>query len=72
MTKLLKQAFDEAAKLDNTQQDSVAKWLLDELASERRWDESFQRSPDLLSKMADEALAEHRTGRTRPVDPATK
>lgn len=68
MTKLLKQAFDEAAKLDSTQQDSVAKWLLEELASERRWGESFQQSPDLLSRLADEALAEHRAGRTRPLD----
>ena len=69
MTKLLKQAFEEVSKLDGAEQDSVARWLLEELASERRWDEAFQRSPDPLGKLADEALGEHRAGRTRPLDP---
>ena len=69
MTKLLKQAFDEVSKLDGTDQDSVARWLLDELASERRWDEAFRRSPDPLGKLADEALREHRAGRSRPLNP---
>ena len=69
MTKLLKQAFDEVSKLDGTEQDSVARWLLDELASERRWDGAFRRSPDQLGKLADEALREHRAGRSRPLDP---
>ena len=50
MTKLLKQAFEEAAKLDTNEQDSMAKWVLEELASERRWDASFQRSSDQLGK----------------------
>jgi hypothetical protein len=31
----------------------------------------FSRSPDLLSKLADEALAEHRAGKTKPLDPET-
>jgi len=69
MTKLLKQAFEEASKLDGAEQDSVARWLLDELASDRRWDEAYQRSPDPLGKLAGEALGEHRAGRTRPLDP---
>ena len=69
MTKLLKQAFDEAAKLDGAEQDSVARWLLEEMASERRWDEALQRSPDELGKLAGEALREHRAGRSRPLDP---
>ena len=69
MTKLLKQAFEEVSKLDGAEQDSVARWLLEELASERRWDETFQRSPDPLGKLAGEALREHRAGRTRPLDP---
>ena len=69
MTKLLKQAFDEAAKLDGAEQYSVARWLLEEMASERRWDEAFQRSPDELGKLAGEALGEHRAGRSRPLDP---
>ena len=71
MTKLLKQAFEEAAKLDTNEQDSIAKWVLEELASERRWDASFQRSSEPLGKLAEEALGEHRAGQTRSLDPHT-
>ena len=69
MTKLLKQAIEEVSKLDGIEQDSVARWLLEELASERRWDESFQRSSDQLGKLAGEALREHRAGQSRPLEP---
>ena len=69
MTKLLKEAFEQVARLDSTEQDSFAQWLLAELASESRWDDAFRRSPGPLTKLADEALAEHRAGRTRPLDP---
>jgi len=64
MTKLLKRAFDEASKLPEPEQDALAKALLEELESERRWDELFAASGDVLEKLADEALAEHRAGRT--------
>jgi hypothetical protein len=70
MTKLLKQAFDEVSKLDGDEQDSLARWLLEELASERRRDTAFQRSPDQLRKLADEALGEYRAGRSQPLDPS--
>jgi len=60
MTKLLERAFDEAAKLSEKEQDALARVLLDELASERRWEELFSASHDLLGQLADEALAEHR------------
>jgi hypothetical protein len=69
MTKLLEQAFEEAAKLPSDEQDSLARVLLGELASERRWDELFAKSHDLLSELAAEALAEHRAGQTEVLDP---
>lgn len=69
MTKLLKEAFEQAAKLDGAEQDSIAKWLLEEMASEKRWDDAFNRTPGLLGKLADEALTEHHAGHTRPLDP---
>ena len=65
MTELLEKAFDEASKLDESQQDSFARWLLEELASERRWEKAFNDSQDLLSQLADEALAEHRADKTK-------
>jgi hypothetical protein len=69
MTKLLQKAFDEASKLPDAEQDTLGRILLDELASERRWDELFAGSHDLLADLADEALAEHRAGQTKKLDP---
>jgi hypothetical protein len=42
--------------------------ILEELASERRWEKAFADSEDMLAQLADEALAEHRQGRTQPLD----
>ncbi len=69
MTHLLKKAFEEASRLEATQQDAVGQWLLDELDSERRWDRAFEDSPDALAKLAEEARSEHRAGQTRTLDP---
>src|SRR5436305_871456 len=65
MTKLLEEAFAEAAKLSAQEQDALAAVILDELASERRWDQAFADSADLLAQLADQALAEHRAGKTQ-------
>ncbi|MBI4288082.1 MAG: hypothetical protein HY671_06635 [Chloroflexi bacterium] len=71
MTKLLEEAFAEASKLPGIEQNRVARWLLDELASEKRWEKAFSESEDVLSQLADEALEEHRRGKTKPLDPET-
>ncbi|MGH8477463.1 MAG: hypothetical protein ACRERV_01840 [Methylococcales bacterium] len=60
MTELLDKAFAEASKLNETEQNCFARWLLHELESEKKWGEMFAESQDLLSQLADEALAEHR------------
>jgi hypothetical protein len=69
MTKLLQKAFDEASQLPEGEQDALGRILLAELASERRWEELFAGSHDLLAKLADQALAEHRARRTEKLDP---
>lgn len=69
MTKRLEEAFAEAAKLSSTEQDALAEWIFDELASERSWDRAFAGSADALGRLADEALAEHREGKTRLLTP---
>jgi len=69
MTTLLGKAFQEAAKLPEVEQNAFAKWLLDELASEREWERLFAESEDILSKLADEALQEHAERKTRPLEP---
>ena len=68
MTKL-EQAFSEAAKLSPPEQDALADLILQELASESRWSEAFERSQDKLAQLADEALNEHRAGKSHPFDP---
>jgi hypothetical protein len=69
MATLLEQAFAEAQKLPPDEQEILAQWILDELASERRWMAAFERSQDALAKLANEALEEYRSGRTRPLNP---
>lgn len=69
MTQLLEQAFNEAAKLSELEQNTFARWLLLELASEKRWEKTFAESEDLLSQLADEALAEHKQGKTEILQP---
>jgi hypothetical protein len=69
MTKLLEEAFAEASKLPEQEQDALAAVILEELASERRWDQAFADSADLLAQLADQALAEHQAGKTQVLDP---
>jgi hypothetical protein len=38
-------------------------------ADEERWDKTLAESADKLAELADQAMAEHRTGRTQPLDP---
>ncbi len=56
MTASLQQAFEKAAALPQEEQDTLAAILLEEIASEERWRQSFARSQDALSKLAAEAL----------------
>ena len=50
-----------------SEQDALAALVLEELASEERWSASFAESQDLLASLADEALAEHAAGQTKPL-----
>ena len=68
MTKL-ELAFAEATKLPLKEQDRLAEWLLAELASERRWNQLFAQSEDVLETLATEALDEHHRGQTQELAP---
>ena len=46
MTQLLEQAFSEAQKLSESDQDAIASLILDELEDERRWDSAFASSQE--------------------------
>lgn len=67
--RLLQQAVAEASKLPEAEQEAVGAWLLAELESERRWDELFAQSQDMLAEMAAEAIREDEAGLTEPLDP---
>jgi hypothetical protein len=71
MTHILQQAFEKASQLPPEQQDAFGAWFLAELESEQRWDEMFSRSPELLEKLAAEAIGEDDAGLTLPLDPDT-
>ncbi len=68
MTTLLQQAFAEAGKLPQAEQDLLASRLLAELAAEDDFDRAIDRSSDKLVALAQEALAQHRSGQTEELD----
>ena len=69
MTELLEQAIARLKTLPTDKQDVIATLILEEIEDEQRWDESFARSPDLLAKLAAEAMVEYRAGKTQELDP---
>ena len=68
MTKLLERAFKEASKLPQIEQNALAKWVMEELEAEGKWEKAFAGSEDILDILADEALAAHKQGRTKPLN----
>lgn len=71
MTELLEQAISRLKTLTPNDQNAIATLILEELEDDQRWDESFARSPDLLAKLAAEAMAEYHAGKTQELDPET-
>ena len=69
MTKALEEAFRAASKLSDSDQDALAKAIQAEIRSEEEWERAFAGSRDILEELAEDALREHRAGRTQPVDP---
>ncbi len=68
MTELLEKAFKEITKLPETEQNAIAKWLLEELKAEKQWEKSFQESEQILASLADEALESCKQGKTMPLN----
>ena len=71
VTPLLEKTIAEITKLPEQEQNTLAAWILEELESEERWQQAFDASGDILTQLAEEALKEHREGRTFPLDPDT-
>jgi hypothetical protein len=71
MTELLKQAISKIKTLPSDQQEAISSIILEEIEEDKRWDQSFTPSPDLLVKIAAEAMTEYRQGKTQELDPET-
>ena len=69
MTKLLEDAIAKVRQLSEAEQNAIAQIVLDEIESERRWDELFAKSPEKLAALADRAWAEHEAGKSEELDP---
>ena len=69
MTALLERAFTETKRLPETEQNRVAEWLLLELEDDKRWDEQFTDSIDILEQLVSEAKLESRLGKTKSLTP---
>ena len=59
VTELLEQAIAQLKVLPTNEQDTIATIILEEIEDDRRWDESFSRSPNILAKLAASAMAEY-------------
>ena len=68
MSNTLAKAIELAKRLPEKDQEVLGALLLEEMRSEKRWTKLFRESQDQLSNLADEALAEHRSGVTKPWD----
>ena len=70
MSRLMEQAFQKAKQLPESDQEAIASIILQEIEAERRWEDLFSRpeSADLLSRMADQALAGIQAGQARKLD----
>lgn len=59
------QAIEMANKLPEKDREALGALLIQEIQSEKRWAKLFKSSQDQLAKLADEALSEHRAGKTK-------
>ncbi len=64
VTPALEQVIRAAMALPAEDQDALAAQILEWIADERRWADSFARTHEALAELAREALAEHQAGET--------
>jgi hypothetical protein len=69
MTKLFQQAVGKVSQLPEADQDAIARLVLDEIESDRRWAEIVGKSTEKLADIADQAWAEHESGESEELDP---
>ncbi len=65
MTQLLKKAMKKVSSLPDNEQDEIARLILDEIEDEKLWQKQFESTQDELLILADEALREEKSGKTK-------
>jgi hypothetical protein len=65
MTKLLQKAIQEVKKLPQSEQDTIASLILDEIADEKQWDETFAKTQLQLAKLAKKVRLDIKSGKTK-------
>ncbi|MBD2178021.1 hypothetical protein H6F42_13955 [Pseudanabaena sp. FACHB-1998] len=68
MTELLERTITQLKTLSVEQQDAIAMIILEELEDEIQWNNSFERSQDVLANLAKEAMSEYHAGKTQELD----
>jgi hypothetical protein len=69
MTPLLERAIAEVRNLPESAQDAIAALILEQIADDRAWDESFARSQDQLARLAQKARED--VAATHPLSPGS-
>ncbi len=65
MTTILEQAFKQASSLPEKQQDELGYQLIQDIESELGWETAFEKNQVQLEILAEKALTEYRSGKTR-------
>ena len=63
MTKLLNNAFEKISKLPEIEQNIFARFIINEIESEEKWEKKFSNSEDLLSNLANTALTDFKNNK---------
>jgi len=64
ITTSLAKAVERASQRPAEEQELIASLILEELESEKKWDELLASSKGKLAELANKAIAEHRAGET--------
>jgi hypothetical protein len=72
MSALLEKAIAEVARLPEPDQEAIASLILDEINSEREWDERLAATQDQLGDLVRLARAEVARGDVLPCDPSDR
>lgn len=68
MASLKERVLEEISKLPEDAQDAVWMQILEDIESERRWEEAFEKSQDKLSKLASKIRADIKAGKRQALN----